>query len=478
MKIWVTRISARWVLCGDRPVEDGWVWVGTPEFGPPRILATAIEWFPDGSSIASGPLEGDSEQQWAERWSRCVASLPESPQVSILDPIDLGDVTLLPGLVNAHTHLEFSDLTSPLRGERGSFASWIEAVVRHRVRGLNESTPDEWAVGKTRVARLGWREAVNSGTAAIGEVDSRPSAWVGQEDLRSTSTDGPLGCCFLEVLGLAPDRAEAALAWATNCLTHGSVEGGPGGSGPHSGLVLPGGFYLGLSPHAPYSTSQALYERTVGLCRTHRLPLATHLAETEEELQLLRERSGPLVDLFHAMGVWNSEAITARTPGDILRTVVEAPQLLIIHGNYLERDEWCWLSKNHRAASVVYCPQTHEYFGHLSHPWPQMLADGLNVALGTDSRASSQTLSLWEDILVVRRRYPEQPAELIWKLATVNSARALGLSGCLGELRPGSIARMAVARWRDSPNRWSWERLLTAETQLTGYDAPSLRPDP
>jgi cytosine/adenosine deaminase-related metal-dependent hydrolase len=196
--------------------------------------------------------------------------------------------------------------------------------------------------------------------------------------------------------------------------------------------------------------------------------LATHLAESREELQLLRERSGPLVELFRQMGVWQPEQIESRSVRDVLETVVQVPRLLLIHGNYLERADWQWLRAKNPDATVVYCPQTHDFFQHERHPWVEMANDGIRVALGTDSRASSPSLSLWSDLMLVRQKFPEQNPALLWRMATLHGATALGLEQELGSISPRKLARFCVADLGATEQQFSWEALLSPSTKIHG----------
>jgi cytosine/adenosine deaminase-related metal-dependent hydrolase len=121
----------------------------------------------------------------------------------------------------------------------------------------------------------------------------------------------------------------------------------------------------------------------------------------------------------------------------LLEHLALAPRALIIHGNYLSRPHWQQLAKYRERLSVVYCPRTHHYFGHPRYPLVEMLAEGVRVAIGTDSRASNPDLDVLEELRFIRRGFPElEPAEIL-RLATVNGAEALGQAGRLGQLAAG-----------------------------------------
>jgi cytosine/adenosine deaminase-related metal-dependent hydrolase len=473
---------ARWVLIDQQIVPDGVFVVASGHSMTPRIVAVAD---PQRQAI---PTPADICRQWGR-------ILPEHPlgrqTCERLSDRDWGDAVVLPGLVNAHTHLEFSDLTTPLLSSPDSFADWIEAVIARRIR-VGQGTGDEaWSKRKAEICQRGWHEMRAVGTAAIGEILSS-----GPVDPRSESVDewvgggAPMGVEFHEVLGLSPERARQA--WDVALLKLGQpifavdaevgaatspptisprVDSGSGPPGPEA-VYGRQDWRPGLSPHAPYSTSTWLYRQSAQLCRRWHLPLATHLAESVEELELLSQRSGPLVRLLQGLGVWQPEQIAPRSVRQVLELVVDVPQLLLIHANYLSPEDWQWLRARNPQASIVYCPQTHAYFQHPRHPWPQMHADGLNVVLGTDSRASSPSLSLWDDLLIARAQHPTQDPRLLWRMATIHGARALGMADRLGTISVGKVARLAIARLPSSASTFSWEALLTPATdcQAINFD--------
>jgi aminodeoxyfutalosine deaminase len=458
---------ARWVLIDDEMVPDGVVVVASGEAMTPRIVAVV------NPRCRSLPSVDDVLDDWERR-------APHTPLerrlVERLPDQDWGDAVLLPGLVNAHTHLEFSDLTHPLVPGVRSFADWIEAVIGHRVVAANPTPGRSWAEHKSEICRRGWLENRASGTAVVGEILSQPRPEPIWELLDSASAvSAPFGVLFHEVLGLSPARAQASWDWAQQALANdplGSADRAtprwpPLESGAREYRSSRCDYWgPGLSPHAPYSTSTWLYQQCAEHCRRNLLPLATHLAESLEELELLSRRSGPLVRLLENLGVWRPEQVTSRSVRDVLELVVDVPRLLLIHANYLLAEDWRWLKKRNPTASIIYCPQTHAYFQHARHPWVQMQADGLNVALGTDSRASSPCLSLWEDLLIVRAQFPEQDPQQLWRMATINGARALGLDDRFGTLAVGKVARFAVARFPSSLADFSWEALISRGTHV------------
>jgi cytosine/adenosine deaminase-related metal-dependent hydrolase len=329
------------------------------------------------------------------------------------DALDLGNVAVIPGLVNVHTHLEFSGLRQPL-GPAAPFAEWIRAVVASRR-----------ARGGTRRADVcaGLSECAASGTTTVGEIAT--PGWSPE----CFGPGAPRAVVFRELIALdnaaAGQQLDVAREHLSTFTTH-----------PH---LRPG-----ISPHAPYSVCPELFAGLVELAVWHGAPLAFHLAETREELELLERGTGPLVDLFRSTGFWREDVIAPGTrPLDYLQTLAAAPRSLVIHGNYLDDAEIEFLA-GHPQLTLVYCPRTHAYFGHAPHPWRTVLERGGRVALGTDSRASNPDLSQWEELRFLRRRFPEVDAALLLRLATLDGARALGLEDQIGSLSPGKQADIVV----------------------------------
>ena len=331
---------------------------------------------------------------------------------------DLGNVAIIPGLVNVHTHLEFSHLPAPIAAG-GTFARWIADVIAERA-----GRPG--SVEHSR--QMGLIESRSAGIAALGEIAT--SAWKSSD----IPTFGPPIVLFREVLGLGPESVPQRIADLESHLAERSGD--------------PARIRRGLSPHAPYSVHPDLFEGTLSLARRHDTPVAMHLAETAEERQLLWDGTGPLVDLFTRMGIWRPGVLPVRTrPIDYLRRLADLPEALVIHGNDLDDEEVRFIADHPRMA-VVYCPQTHRHFRRPRHPLPKLLEAGGRVALGTDSRASSPSLSLWDDVLLVRRAFPEIPPPVVLDLATVRGAEVLGLDG-VGRLQPGSPASLTLVSLPD-----------------------------
>lgn len=337
--------------------------------------------------------------------------------------IDLGNAAIIPGLVNAHTHLELSDIATPLQPPV-PFTAWLLSVIGHRrTRRLGvyiPGTAPPASRAELAAIRRGRNECLAGGTTTIGDIAGSLSSAL------ESAAPGPRVVAFLEGRGLGRERLRSEIAAAE---TH---------------LAGAAGALRGVSPHAPYSVHPELFRGLVDLAVARHAPLAIHLAETREELDLLANGTGPFVPFLEALGVWQPDAIPRGSrPLDYLRELARVEHALAIHSNYLEEGEQKFLSECPNI-SVVYCPRTHAYFGHEPHPWRKLMARGGNVALGTDSRASNPDLSLWKEVLFLRARTPDLDPSVLLGLGTLNGATALGLDAETGSLTVGKSADLAV----------------------------------
>jgi len=327
---------------------------------------------------------------------------------------DLGNVAILPGLVNAHTHLEFSDLAAPLGRPGMSLVDWIREVIAFR---------RDFARISHKAVRAGLEESLRCGTTTLGEI-AQPD-WSSEPFVEA----GLRAVIFLELIAPTPDRAEAAIVSAIRHL---------------DSAGLSRAFHPGLSPHAPYSVHPTLLRRVIDLSRVRKAPVAFHLAESHDELELLRWGSGPFRGLLLDLGETDILASWLGRPLDCLFELAPAHRALVIHGNYLDDEEIAFVARHRAKMSIVYCPRTHAYFGHESYPLETMLSAGVTVALGTDSRASSPDLSVLAEMRFVAKQYPSVPRSTVLRMGTLNGARALGLDAEVGSLEPGKWADLAV----------------------------------
>jgi len=312
--------------------------------------------------------------------------------------VDLGNVAILPGFVNAHTHLDLTGARG-LCPPKSDFTRWLRMVVAFR----RTCTPEQ---AQADIAQ-GISECLRFGATLIGDIQSR-DAWAAFFNLECRAVT------FFELIGLSDERAKSAAAQYSWLLRS-----------PHAPTW---NILYGLSPHAPYSVGIRMYE--LAMRQPHLV--ATHLAESREELELFHSLTGPFVDFLQELKVWEPDNLVA-SPSDVLRMF---PRGLFVHCNYLD-PATPFLSTQ----TVVVCPRTHAAFGHPHHPFPKM---NVRVALGTDSLASNPDLDILAEARFLRRHYPEVTPGAIMRMLTLNGAQALGFHAVTGSLRPDKSADLVV----------------------------------
>jgi aminodeoxyfutalosine deaminase len=361
-------------------------------------------------------------------------------EASDANVIDLGDVALLPGLVNAHTHLEFSYLQRPLGHAGMPLVDWIRLVIQER--GRADYQPED-------AIRTGLEESLQCGVTTIGDIAAGDSIPV------NTPVDITV---FAEVIAFSRARADSAFASVQQRLDH-HIQNADGNA-------------IGISPHAPYTVSAVLVSRLIAMAQQQNLPVAMHLAESIDELQFLAEGTGAFRELLEERSMWDSEAVpTGSRPLDYLRLLAEVPRALVIHGNYLDDEDIAFLGAHAECMSLVFCPRTHSYFGHDPYPLAKLLNAGVSMAIGTDSRASNPDLGLLSEMRHVARTHPSTKPHAILKMGTLVGAHALGRADEAGSITPKKLANLVAIPLSVEPHSTATDIL---DTMLHDHTAPSI----
>ena len=359
--------------------------------------------------------------------------------------VDLGNVAIVPALINAHTHLELSEFDTPLGDPARGFPAWIREVVAWRRAQAETFSPEELAQRRRDAIHRGELESAAAGVHVVYDIASSADA--------PQPLHVPKRYVFHEILGLRTSREEELFQHAKGFL---KVQHGGGG----------------LSPHAPYTVGIDLLARLAKLSAQRHVPLAMHLAESAEELELLRSHSGAYYALLTELDAWDPAAFPRGIDAlEYLKILAQGHRALVIHGNYLSSAEIDFIAGAAEKLSVVYCPRTHAYFRHSRYPLVELLAKGVNVALGTDSRASNPDLNLWNELRYVADAFPQLSLAAILRMGTVNAADALGLSRC-GDLRENAYAGLAIIDLPDDDAADPHELLFDARSQVLGVIAP------
>jgi cytosine/adenosine deaminase-related metal-dependent hydrolase len=412
------------------------------------------------------------------------------------DPEDLGNAAILPGLVNAHTHLELSDLDAPLGTPGMSLVDWIGLVIAHRQRrpplvdGPEGESPifASRKAGQSPVAK-GIAESRRLGATSLGEIAQpdvgrianpsaqeadRPDGLAIRPTGKPTAIASPLlgaaridATVFLELIAPIAARVDAAIELARSHLDR--TRHAPRDARPHAEREEYREYGLGLAPHAPYSVHPELLRRVVRLAQVEQSPVAFHLAESREELELLETGRGSFRQMLRKMGAWEDQQFPGpRRPLDYLQELVAAPRTLVIHGNYLREDEIRFLAQHADRMSLVYCPRTHAFFRHAPYPLAELLDCGVTMALGTDSRASSPDLSILAEMRFLARQHPEIARPTILRLGTLGGARALGVDRSVGTLEPGKLAHLAVVALPERDAADAYDLLFESDAPVIG----------
>ena len=323
---------------------------------------------------------------------------------------DLGEMVLLPGLINAHCHLDYTALRGMIAPQR-SFADWIL-----QINGLRRDLSDDDYLASIAD---GFEEAKRWGTTTLVNIESMPA-------LLTRMAPPPLRTWwFAELIDVRPRLAAEEMIAASLHFFFNNQN-------------WRGGF--GLSPHAPYTASPRLTLLAADASREGDFLLSTHLAESDEEMEMFRSGSGPLFALLQSLGRSMNDCGTGKTPLGVMleRTTIDE-RWIIVHLNELTEEDFGLLDAGPRF-HIVHCPRSSRYFQHRAFALERLVGMGFNVCLGTDSLASNSSLSLFAEMRTVQEEHPEVSSEQILRMATVNGGRALHQEHALGKIRAGYFA--------------------------------------
>jgi cytosine/adenosine deaminase-related metal-dependent hydrolase len=373
------RLAARWVIPVEgRPVEGGALLIGS-----------------DGRVVAVGP---DESVPW-----------PAGVEAEFF-----GDAVLIPGLINAHTHLELTGLVG--ESPQADFAAWIRRLRQRKAERRSEEfaaaalqgLADCWAAGVTTVADTG-----DSGAA-----------------IRALAGAGGSGIAYQEVFGPHPAQCEDSLSGLQRQMES-------------LGRFVRGRVRIGVSPHAPYSVSGRLFAATASWARAEGLPLATHVAESFAESALLKRGEGPFAEAWHRRDIPPPTPL-GLTPVEWLdHHGVLGERTLCIHLIQVSPGDIGLLQR--AGAAVAHCPLSNHFHRHGAAPLGAFLAQGLRVGLGTDSVVSVGSLDLLAEARAAAA-LARLDADAALALCTLEGARALGLDSEVGSLRPGKWGDCVVIR--------------------------------
>jgi aminodeoxyfutalosine deaminase len=349
--------------------------------------------------------------------------------------LDLGEVILLPGLVNAHCHLDYTSMAGQIAPPR-TFIDWIKLITTSKSGAIYSDFAESWLNGANMLLR--------TGVTTVGDIEMvhelLPDVWTATP-LRVIS--------FLEMTGVKSRRPPAEIVQEALARLD---------SLAHERCLV------ALSPHAPYSTTPELLRLAAESARARKLRLAVHVAESDQEFEMFTHGRGAMFEWIARNGRDMSDCGLGSPVQHLARAGVLGENLLAVHANYLARGDARLLGR--RKVSVVHCPRSHAYFKHRKFHLRELHAARVNVCLGTDSLASvykkrGQTveLSLFEEMRALAAAEPSLAPKKIIQMATVNGARALGLAGQVGELSPDAFADLITVPFTGKTAE-SWAALV------------------
>jgi aminodeoxyfutalosine deaminase len=334
--------------------------------------------------------------------------------------LDLGEQVLLPGLINAHCHLDYTCLRGKIPPQK-SFTEWIRAINAEKA----TLAPKDYIASINE----GFAEAKRFGTTTITNLTVFP-------ELIPQIQPPVRTCWFAELIDIrAPERANELVDSAIESL----------------GRARPPGAPWGLAPHALFTVSKDLFRRCEEIAQREHILLTTHLAESREEMEMFRVASGPLYEFINSIGRPMDDC-GSKTPLELFLDSIgsggspnrpraievnRAYLWIVAHLNELTESDFELLERSNSKFHVVHCPRSHNYFGHSPFAFDRLRSFGFNICLGTDSLASNESLSLFAEMRAFQKEFPSVSAEEIFQMATVNPAHALRYENALGQIRPG-----------------------------------------
>ena len=368
---------ASWIVpISEPPVRDGWVVVDRD-----RVVAISRR----------GPAGGAHE-------------------------IDLGESAVLPGLVNAHTHLELSYLREQVP-PTSDFVTWVRGVI-----GERRKRPDPRSPEILEAIDRGIAEALACGTAIVGDISNTLVSF----DALARS---PLAAVvFYELIRFNTLDARGFVQEATQAID----------SLPTSPLVR-----ASLAAHAPYSVAPLVFRAIrQAVDRDPFSPCSVHLSESTEETDFIRTGGGPWRAILEELGSWDPRWLPpGGTPVQYLDdSGFLDGRVLAVHGVQMSAADLERLAL--RGTTLVTCPRSNGHTGAGAPPLEDFYASGVRVAVGTDSLASAPDLNLFAELATIRALAPSVPAATLLDSATRQGSRALGFDADFGTIEAGKLARL------------------------------------
>ena len=336
--------------------------------------------------------------------------------------ISLPGCLIMPGLINAHTHLELSCLKG-ITEERYSFTKWVREVIDAKKK-LSESDYE-------KSIESGILESIKGGITTFGDITGTGLSPMVMKRL------GVRGVAFHEIIGF--NEKDASRAFFELCMR----------IAVSKTLLLRNNrlIDIGVSPHSPYSVSPYLFKLSSGLAKKLKLLVSIHLAETEEEVRFLKKGNGLFKALLSELNSFDKKwKAPGCSPLKYLHNMnVFTPKTSIVHFNFFDNED-LKIAKKLRI-KVIFCPKSNnEWFERKSSPIMACLQNSIPVSIGTDSLASNNCYNMFEEMRMLKTLNPSICSEKILQIATLGGAFCLGIKNKTGSLFPGKFADFIAIR--------------------------------
>jgi cytosine/adenosine deaminase-related metal-dependent hydrolase len=350
---------------------------------------------------------------------------------------------IMPGLVNAHTHLELTHFSS-WKLRKGidysprTYVDWVIQVIKIR-RSLTRRELEHSLLEGIRVS-------LECGTTTIGEIVSDRSLITiyGSADIS--------GRLYIEAIGQEPGLNSELLHDIEKCVASFPAE-----------RLKPG-----LSPHAPHTLSAGFLQELAGLARSHSIPAVIHLSESREEAAFMHDSSGKIADMLYPFADWESYLPSPRrttSAAYLEKQGALGPLTSVVHCVHISPDD-ARILKNCGVTAIL-CPRSNERLAVGRAPAALLKECGIPLALGTDSLASNDSLSMWDEMRFLRSEFPGlfTPGEVI-EMATLGAAKAIHLDAETGSLEKGKRGDFLVLSPARLPSRDELAEALIEESRL------------
>ncbi len=336
--------------------------------------------------------------------------------------LDLGERVLLPGLINAHCHLDYTGMRGSIP-RPASFSQWIRAI--------NERKSAFTAEDYLRSIASGFAEAASFGTTTLVNLEAFP-------ELLSQACGAPLRTWwFAEMIDIrepvSPGNVYARMREDLSACCRPLHR-------------------IGLAPHAPFTASAKLYRAAAAVASEHDLPLTTHLSESHAEMQMFAEGTGDLFDFVKSLGRSMDDCGEQTPLARMLELGLLNERWLVAHLNELTDGDFRPLEHAPKF-HVVHCARSHAYFRHTAFPLERLQKIGFNISLGTDSLASNGDLSLFAEMRHLSDTMPTLSPHDLLEMVTTRPARALRQGDALGRLKRGFRADLIAVASRSTGSR-------------------------